>query len=306
MRQSLVVAQVALALVLLVGAGLTLRTLWNLDRVPLGFDARSLVLAPVDLARTRGPDPEDLRIYESISERVRSIPGVRDATVARISPFSGSRMANDIFWETGDSAGARGRTNVDMNVVDVAYFKTLGIPLLAGRAFSDQDRAGAPDVAVVNQALAERLWPAANAVGKKIWEWRTDGPDRALDVVGIVANGRYYRSWRTADRPFVFLPLAQNPSRQTTLHVRAPGAGFRLGDSLRQAMTDADAAIPPPRTLTAEEAMAASVSLQRTNARLLTLFGALATVVAMIDSSLPERSRAFWRRCSSGWDRGIP
>jgi predicted permease len=282
MRQSLVVAQVALALVLLVGAGLTIRTLRNLESVPLGFDARNLVLVPVDLAWTERPAPENLRIYESLSERVRTIPGVSGATLAWFAPFSGRRMANDIFWESGDSAGGRERINVDMNVVDVAYFQTLAIPLLSGRPFSEDDRAGAPDVAVVNQALAARLWPGENAVGKRIWEWRGDQPDRALEVVGVVANGRYHPYWRTGDRPFLFVPLAQNPSRDMTLHVRGSGGGFALGDSLRRAIAETDATIPAPRILTAESALATSVSLQRTNARLLALFGALATVVAMI------------------------
>ena len=116
----------------------------------------------------------------------------------------------------------------------------------------------------------------------RVWDWHPDGADRAMDVVGVVANGRYYRSWRTADRPFLFKPLAQHPSREMMLHVRAARPSLALRDSVRQAVLDADPAIPPPRTLTAEEAMASAVSLQRTNARLLALFGILATVVAMI------------------------
>ena len=282
MRRSLVVAQVALTVVLLIGSGLTLRTLSKLAHVPLGFDVGNLLLAPIDLTQTGGSALEDLRRFEGITDRVRGIPGVRGASLARISPFSGSRMANDIFFETGDSAGERGRTNVDMNVVDADYFRVLGIPLLAGRTFTVEDRSGSPDVVVVNQALAERLWPGGSAVGRLVWDWHPDGSDRAMQVVGVVGNGRYYRSWRTADRPFLFKPLAQDPSREMVLHVRVASPSHELRDSVRQAVLEADAAVPTPLVRSAAEAMAASVAVQRTNARLLALFGALALIVAMI------------------------
>ncbi len=281
-RQWLVIVQVSLALVLLVGAGLTLRTLWNLGHVPLGFAARDLLLAPVDLASTPLPANRDAEVYERITERLRSVAGVRDVALARISPFSTDRMANDILWEPEGAGGERGRTNVDMNVVDPGYFRTLGIPLLAGRTFTRDDASGSPGVALVNQALADRLWPGRSAVGRTLWSWSADGADVPLQVVGVVANGRYYRSWLDAGRPFLFVPLAQNPSRSMTLHLRYEGPTGALADSVRRAITDAGPGIPTPRVGTAAAAMAGAVALQRTNARLLTLFGALATLIATI------------------------
>jgi putative ABC transport system permease protein len=282
MRNSLLVAQLALALVLLVGAGLALRTLWNLGRVPLGFDTHNLLLAPLDLAQRRDSTPGDLQIYANILEQTRSLAGVRQATLARISPFSGNRMANDIFWESSAAPGTRERTNVDMNVVDPAYFEALGISILAGRPFARADGPNATAVTIVNRALADRLWPGENPIGQRIWEWRVNQDNRALEVIGVVANGRYYRSWRNSDRPFLFLPLAQNPASRMTLHVRTDGVPSRVSTDLRRVIAQTDASIPRPMMLTAADAMSAAVALQRTNARLLTLFGVLATVVAMI------------------------
>jgi predicted permease len=283
LRQTLVIIQLAFALVLLIGAGLTLRTLWNLQRVPLGFDPDDLLVARVDLNPLDEDAAREIRIYEQIADGVRSIPGVRDVSLARVSPFSGLRMANDIFWESDErgSSATRERMNVDMNVVDGGYFRTMGIPVLTGRVFGAKDRAGASNVAIVNQALAARLWPGEDAVGKTIWDWRTQGPDRALEVVGVVANGRYYRSWRNADQPFVFLPLAQNSMRAATLHMRASG-GAATAERVREALRDTDPAIPIPEVRGVRDAMADALALQRTNARLLGLFGGLAALMSVI------------------------
>lgn len=247
----------------------------------LGFNVQGLALADVDLTHRDDDAPADLATFEAIRAEVGSLPGVSTAAWAWASPFSGRRMANDILWEAGNSAEGRGRTNVDMNVVDPSYFQTLGIPLLAGREFTTEDRAGATGVAVINEALASRLWPGEPPLGKRIWDWRTEGPDVPLMVVGVVENGRYYRSWRTGDRPFVFLPLAQNPRRTLSLHVRT-AAPQPLEEDLPRIIGEADPGIPVPRVRMAEQAMAASMAIQRTTARILMLFGALATFVAMI------------------------
>jgi putative ABC transport system permease protein len=169
-----------------------------------------------------------------------------------------------------------------MNVVGEGYFGTMGIPIVLGRPFTEQDRAGAPDVAIVNQVLADRLWPGRSAVGMRLWSWTPDGPDQRLDVVGVAANGRYYRSWQTADRPFVFLPMAQAPMASMTLHVRGVTRAAPTSESLRRAVLDVAPAIPAPRVRPLAEARSEAIALQRSSARLLGLFGLLAVAIAAI------------------------
>jgi len=281
-RQLLVTLQVALSLVLLVGAGLTLRTLGNLRSVPLGFETRNVRTAEVDLSLGGHPPERERALYAQALEGAADLPGVEAAALALISPFSSWRMANDIMWETGDSAGGGARTNVDMNVVTPDYFRTLGIPVVRGRAFTADDRPDGPGVVVVNEALAARLWPGKDAIGRRLWSWNPDGPDRELRVVGVVANGRYYRSWRTADRPFLFLPLAQNHMGEMTLHVRGRDAGAPAPELLRRAVASLDPAVPAPRVRSVTEALAEALALQRNSARLLALFGLLATAIASV------------------------
>ncbi|HZD03747.1 MAG TPA: ABC transporter permease, partial [Longimicrobiales bacterium] len=260
----LVVVQVALSLVLLVGAGLTLQTLWNLRSVSLGFDPRYLRTASVDLSEGGYDAERELELYQRLLDQVRSLPGVRSASLARIPPFSRFRMANDIFWDAPDSAASRSRTNVDMNVVATDYFATMGIPVVRGRPFGLADAPGAVGAAVVNEALARRLWPGEEPLGKRLWNWSPGGPDEPLVVVGVVADGRYYRSWRTGERPFLFMALSQHPASTMVLHVRASGPGEPDGDALRRAVAGLAPSTPPPRVRSAREAMADSVELERT------------------------------------------
>lgn len=282
LRQALVVVQVALSLVLLIGAGLTLRTLWNLQSVPLGFRVDGLITAVVDLTESEATPEADAGVYQRIATEVSAVPGVNDVAMALIAPFSPQRMANDLLWEGGGASGTMSRTNVDMNVVGVGYFRTMGIPLQAGRPFDEGDQTGSPGVTIVNEALASRLWPESSALGRRLWSWRPDGNHVPLEVVGVVADGRYYRSWQGADRPFAFLPLAQNPSRTMVLHVRAAAVGPALSDAIREAVVDARPEIPAPEITRGVDAMADAVAFQRTNARLLSLFGLLATAIALV------------------------
>jgi putative ABC transport system permease protein len=279
LRQTLVVLQVALTMVLLTGAALMVRTIWNLYAMPLGFDADGVWVAAVDLSQ-RSREADRVRAVQGdVLERVRGLPGVRAAALGFTTPFSGRRMANDILWMPPNATGDRQRTNADMNVVGPEYFDVLGVPVLRGRAFEAADRDGAAEVAIVNRALADRLWPDAEALGQTVWSWSPDDRHRPLRVVGVVENGRYYRSWRGQTRPFLFVPLAQWPMNRMTLHVR--GASLSAG-AIRRALDAAAPDLPPDVPVTLKGAMAASMNVERTAARLLGAFSLLALTIAAI------------------------
>ena len=281
LRQALIVVQVAFSLVLVVGAGLALQTVWNLRSVPLGFGIADVRVVAVDLSDSTFFDERGRAVQDELLRRVRALPGVESASFGFITPFGRSRMANDVLWE-GNTPLELNRTNVDMNVVGVGYFESLGIRVLRGRTFTDRDLPGATDVVVVNEAMADRLWPEQDPIGKRIWSWNPNGADRPLDVVGVVSNGRYYRSWRRGDRPFAFLPLAQSYMSRMSLHIRGSDDGRPDESELHRMVTGLDAAIPRPSVRMVSEVLNESIALERASARVLTLFGALALLIAAI------------------------
>jgi predicted permease len=281
-QRVLVALQVAFSIVLLAGAGLTLRTVWNLRTLSLGFDVEGVNMVMADPYHGTRTREEERRTQENLLERIRQIPGVQFASLTYIAPLSGQRMANDIVWDGSTAGDTGGRMNVDMNLVDVGFFETLGIRLLQGRSFSQEDLPGAEPVAVVNEALAARLWPNKSALGKSISSVNPSGADWALRVVGVVENGRYYRSWRRADRPFVFLPLAQQFHTNVYPIFRNEPGGGPSREAVLQEVTQVAPGLRHPRLVSLESAMADSVARERTTARLLILFGALALTIAGI------------------------
>jgi predicted permease len=279
--QTLVAGQVALCLILLVGAGLMLRTVLNLQALPFGFDPHHLWVATLDLSGRGTTEQADARARETVRQliaRVRSMPGVESADVGLITPFSGNRMANDIFWIRSRDAATRERTNVDMNIVGSRYFETMRIPIVRGRPFAAED----VGTAIVNEALARRLWPDSDPIGQRLWSWNPKGPDRPLEVVGVARDGRYYRGWRNAGRPFLFVPFPDWTHARMAIHVRTrPGFVVRPDDVIREAAA-VDATLPPPMVQSVSGAMAESIAVERTSATVLSLFGLLAVAIAGI------------------------
>ena len=279
LRYALVVVQVAMCMVLLTGAGLMLRTLLNLRSLPLGFDPSHLWIATVDLTQKGLTSETGGPLQAELLDRAHALPGAIGVSLGFITPFSGRRMANDIFWIPPGGGEQRRRDNVDMNVVGPEYFSVMKIPLLRGRSFADGDRSGAMDVAIVNRAMADRLWPGADAIGQHVWSWNPRGSDRELVVVGVVENGRYYRSWRSEARSFLFVPAGQWYQGNMALHVRGAGLG---ANDLRHAIGAITPDVPAPTIVRATDAMAGAMALEQTGTRLLAAFGLIALAIAGI------------------------
>jgi putative ABC transport system permease protein len=298
-RNLLVVAQVALSLIVLIGAGLCLKSLRALQAIDPGFDPSSIVTASFDLSQSGYTDARGRQFMSDLSDRVAALPGVEAVSFGHIVAFS------DSFWFAGASIEGyqpqpNERMGFDFNAVGPNYFRTLGVPFLQGREFRAQDTADAPRVIVVNEAMARRYWPGQEAVGKRTSRG---------EVVGVVKNSRE-RGLTKDPQPTIYLPLDQSYMPQLTLHVRTSSNLRSLIGSLRREVQSMDATVPIYNLRTLAEQKNGSLYTERLAAGLLTGFGLLALLLAaggiyaVLSYSVTERTRELGIRLSQGAQPG--
>jgi len=244
-RKLLLSTQIALAMLLLVGAGLFGRTLANLRAVDVGVETAHLVTLRIDPTLTGFDLPRVRRLHDAIVDRVATVPGVRSASVAMVPLLAGNGWGSGIRLDTGT---VDDRPGPDRNAVGPSYFATLGTPLVAGREFTRADTAAAPRVAIVNEAFAARYF-GGDALGRHIGTG--DDPRAGTTIVGVVRNGKY-AGVRDATAPFWFVPFAQvdlSGGSDTvararrgvvTLHVRTAGDPAAAVADLRRAVAAVD------------------------------------------------------------------
>jgi predicted permease len=225
-RATLIAAQVAMSTLLLVTAGLLVRGLVGAHTLDRGFSSERVLAASVDLG-TRNYTPErGAEFYEQVLQRLESVPGVVSATIVDIVPLTLSNRAS-IFLKEGQNLPPERRGAIDpvlMNSVSRGHFRTLGIPLLAGRDFSSADRADAPRVAIVNEALARKYWPGENPIGKRVHALLRRGVAGPwLEVVGVARDSKY-ATVGEGQQPCLYVPLAQSYAALGTLLVKTSGA----------------------------------------------------------------------------------
>ncbi len=277
LRRVFVVFQVAVSLMLLVGAGLFLQTLRNAHAVDLGYRIDSTLVADINLD-LRGYTPVAGAVaYRQILERLNDTPGVAAAGAARVTVLSGG--ARTVGISINGQPVARDYSNaiaVRVNVISDGYLETLGIPLMRGRDFTTADRETAPRVAIVSRSLAARLWPNQDPIGKSLG-------DTPATVVGMVPDTVYRHALEREPPPFFYLPLAQNYESGVTLHVRAAqGDPLGLLPSVRAAVREVDPAIAIARPQRLRTVFDQSIASQRMMATLVGLFGGIALVLASV------------------------
>ena len=271
-RSGLVVGQLALAMLLMLVAGLFGRTLQRALSADPGFVPEGVAVARVDLEphgydRARGE-----AFQRRLLERVAAAPGVRSAALAGFPPMSGN-----VRSEALRVPGKKDEFTVSIDAVDPGYFATLRIPLRAGRVFNAADREGAPPVAVINQTLARRLWPGGSALGRTVR--LGDGPP--LEVVGVVANGTYER-FGERPVPFLYRPTAQSYSPGVSIMARGErGAGAAL-EAIRRELQGMDANVAPEQAMPLESLVGISLLPQRLAAFFIGGFGVLGLLLACI------------------------
>jgi predicted permease len=278
LQNALVVAQIAISMLLVVGAGLLVRSVQSVHKVDTGFNADRLMLASIDPSFAGYDAAKGTAFYQRLLERIRSLSGVRSVSIAQAAPLElGSDQQMGIYIENRDASG--NKPSVDYNVVGPAYFQTLQIPLIEGREFTDQDTAVSTGVVVVNEAFAQRFWPNEDAIGKRISPVGPEGP--YFEVVGVAKNAKYYH---ILEKPFPFLyfPFYQKYRSGMVLHVSTMSAPEPYFRGIEREIQVLDPAVPAFNLRTMKDQEEVSLIVLRSAATFLGLLKALTLMLACI------------------------
>jgi predicted permease len=293
LRPVLVGAEIALAITLLVGSGLLIRSAWLMQHVDPGFDPRGVLTSRLLLPAAHYPNGESVvRAYTAIREEAARIPGVQSAAVVSVVPLSGSSMSSSVARE-GQAADDKA-SQANLRITSSGYFATMRIPVLAGRDIATTDVASTPGIMLINEALARLLWPTIDprdAVGRRISAVAGKNDPKYREVVGVVAN-LHDAGLDQKPAPECYIPLAQTPEllwpliqRSMVVVIRGPatkGAAEALVRPLGRAVARVDASLPLTETKSMDQFRRASLATARMNTVLLSLLGGIALALAMV------------------------
>jgi macrolide transport system ATP-binding/permease protein len=275
---ALVVAQVAISLLLLICAGLSVRSLLNANRVNPGFEASGVATASFVPSATGYTDAQVNTFYRQLAERVQALPNVSSVSFTERIPLTFAIQISAIAPQGQDTGPLETWSHVDRGSVGPGYFQTMRIPIMKGREFNEQDTATSPLVAIVNEILANRFWPGQDAVGRKI---RFGEDEHYYEVVGIAHDGKY-RTLGESPRPFAYRPLAQGQNHDYILLARVSGDPRPMLAAIRGEARALDARMPVMTLQTLEQRTSVSLLLPRAAGALFGLFGVLGLILASV------------------------
>jgi len=278
-RSVLVVAEVALSMILLIAAGLIIRSFLRIQEVKPGFQSQNVLTMQLSLPSAKyGEGQPMFNFYQQVLEKLSSIPGTESVSAINNLPLSGG--TSTAFVIEGKPAPAHsGDQMTEYRVISPDYFRTMAIPLLKGRYFTSQDIKGAVGVTIVNQALVDRYFPGEEPLGKRlVIDIRQKIP---REIVGVVDNVKHY-GLDAPVQPESYVPLAEDPWRGMNLALRTNSDPSGLAATVRRAVLSVDKDMPVYDIKTMDQRIAASFSQRRSQVSLITLFAALAFLMAVI------------------------
>ena len=278
-RNALVISEVALALVLLIGAGLLINSFVRLTDIDPGLDPANVWTITLNLPFSKYPDPQrQANVLREVMQRVSAVPGVRSAGLTSSLPFNGG-PATDFVIE-GQPVELGQEPLADIRIADPNYFETMRIPLRAGRTFLDTDSADAPRALIINEELARRHWPGESPIGRRVTmkDW---GPPLTGEIVGVVGDVKA-DSLDSAIRPMIYWPYRQFPGVFNNIVVRIDSNPTSVINTIKSEIWAVDAEQPLSRIQAMEDVISSTIAPRRFNAFLLGSFAVLALALASI------------------------
>jgi predicted permease len=279
LRDALVVGELAMAMLLLIGAGLMIGSFLRLQQAGTGFDPDGVLTVQLELPEAEYPDERRSLFFNEALARISGLPGVRAAGATNTAPFGSFSPSIEFVVEGRESRGPEDFLSADWRSVTPGFFRALGIPLLRGRLLTEADRAGAPDVVVISQTMADRLWPGDDPIGRRILWGGEDGG--TLTVVGVVGDIRDLDIAEDA-RQILFLPYQQIPWPQMTLLIKAAGAPSGLAAAIRREIRGLDGDLPIPEVRPLRQSVSDAVAEPRFRMFLFGVFAAAALGLAVV------------------------